>query len=166
MKKVLYLLVGLKGAGKSHIGRLLDRHTDAVFIRVEPIWVEHLNSGRTDKTGWQVVEEEIDRRFADSDRILIETLGAGDDFKRFHASLSSKYEIKMIKIAADLSTCMHRVRTRDQIDHIPISDSRVEEINQIVAGIEYDWDLVIDNNGPAADQDILSAFKKILEPSE
>jgi shikimate kinase len=37
--KLLYLLIGPKGSGKSHIGALVSQHTDIYFLRVEPIWL-------------------------------------------------------------------------------------------------------------------------------
>jgi shikimate kinase len=53
--KILYLLIGPKGAGKTYIGTLVDRHTEIQFIRVEPIWL-NLQPG---EDGWQKVEQVI-----------------------------------------------------------------------------------------------------------
>ena len=33
--KVLFMLIGPKGSGKTYIGMLVDRHTDIAFLRVE-----------------------------------------------------------------------------------------------------------------------------------
>jgi len=38
-QKTLFMLVGPKGSGKTHIGTLVNQHTDIVFLRVEPIWL-------------------------------------------------------------------------------------------------------------------------------
>jgi shikimate kinase len=35
--KVLYMLIGPKGSGKTYIGSVVNCHTDIAFIRVEPI---------------------------------------------------------------------------------------------------------------------------------
>lgn len=162
MKKTLLMLIGLKGSGKSYIGTLVDRMTDIRFLKVEPIWVDYLNSDDRSRSGWEIVEEEIDKQFANSDRVMIESLGAGEEFKGFYQSLRQKYDIKLIKIAVDLDTCLNRVKRRDAVDHIPISDARVEEINTIAQHVVYDWDLVIDNNGPASDAEIIGAVRTIL----
>jgi hypothetical protein len=37
MNKTLYMLISPKGAGKTHIGTLINQHTEMVFIKVEPI---------------------------------------------------------------------------------------------------------------------------------
>ena len=37
MKNQLYILVGPKGSGKTHVGMLVNQHTDISFLRVEPI---------------------------------------------------------------------------------------------------------------------------------
>jgi ABC-type branched-subunit amino acid transport system ATPase component len=38
-QKVLYMLIGPKGSGKTHIGTLVNLHTDIAFLRVESIWL-------------------------------------------------------------------------------------------------------------------------------
>lgn len=162
MKKTLYILIGLKGSGKSYIGALVSRLTEIHFLKVEPIWVSYLNGDDRSRSGWQVVEAEIDRQFAHRDRVMIESLGAGDEFTAFYDSLRRKYDLKLIKVSTELETCLDRVKRRDAADHIPISDSRVEEINQIAQHVVYEWDLVIDNNGPATAAEIIAAIETIL----
>jgi hypothetical protein len=67
----------------------------------------------------------------------------------------------LIKIFADLETCLDRVKRRDAANHIPISDSRVEEINQIAQHVAYDWDLIVDNSGPAPAAEIIKAIEAL-----
>jgi shikimate kinase len=154
--KILYLLIGPKGAGKTYIGTLVDRHTDIQFIRVEPIWLK-LQPG---EDGWQKVEQVIDTTFESHTKVMIESLGAGEAFSKFHASLKKKYMLKMIRVYADLDTCLTRVKQRSSIDHIPISDDKVEQYNKIAAAVVYDWDLEI-NNTPATDEEILTAIRSL-----
>ena len=79
MVKALYMLIGLRGSGKTYIGTLVDRHTGIKFLRVEPIWLG-LQPG---EDGWQKVEQAIDRLFLVNDRVMIESLGAGEGFENF-----------------------------------------------------------------------------------
>jgi shikimate kinase len=51
-QKILYMLIGPKGAGKTHIGTIVDRDTDISFLRVESIWLG-LQPG---EDGWTKVE--------------------------------------------------------------------------------------------------------------
>lgn len=157
MKKVLYILVGPKGAGKTHIGMLTNQHTDISFLRVEPIWLG-LEPG---EDGWKKVEAVIDTVFQAHPKVMIESLAIGEGFRTFYASLAKKYSIKTIRIYADLDACFARVKKRNSADHIAVSDDRVEEFNQIAAAVTLDWDLEIDNNHLASDAEILAAIRSI-----
>lgn len=156
-QKILYVLIGLKGAGKTHIGRLVDGHTDIAFLPVEPIWLA-LQPG---EDGWKKVEAAIDTLFRTRDKVMIESLGAGDGFRGMHAALAQKYRIRMIRVTADPQTCLARVRSREPADHIPVPDERVIEYNKVAAAVRYDWALEIDNNDPAADEELLAAIRSL-----
>jgi len=156
-QKTLFMLVGPKGSGKTHIGMLVNQHTDIVFLRVEPIWL----GLKPDEDGWKKVEAVIDTLFQKQDKVMTESLGIGQGFGKFHASLAEKYSIKMIRVYADLETCLARVKTRNNAEHIPVSDDKVEEFNKIASAVTYDWDLEIDNNDLVPDKDILNAIQSI-----
>ena len=155
--KILYMLIGPKGAGKTHIGMLTNRHTNIVFLQVEPIWLG-LQSG---EDGWKKVEVVIDTMFQTHNKVMIESLGAGEGFRGLYDTLAKKYLIKMIRVYADLDTCLTRVKSRNSVDHIAVSDDKVIEYNKIAASVTYDWDLEINNNLPASDADILAAIQSI-----
>ena len=154
MRKTMHILIGPKGSGKTYIGSRIEQLTGLKFLRVEPLWLQ-LAEG---EDGWDRVEREIDALFLQHDKVIIESLGAGEGFNRMYASLKDKYRVKLVKVEADLDECLRRVRDRDNADHIPVSDDRVREYNRIAASIEHPWDAIIDNNGPATDEEILSAI--------
>lgn len=154
MKKILYILIGPKGSGKTSIGTLVHEQTSVYFLRVEPIWL----ALAPEEHGWQKVEDAIDALFCSHDRVMIESLGAGEGFRGMLAGLERKYEVRMIKVETDLAECLKRVRSRDQRDHIPVSDEKVRKYNKIAANVEYDWYARIDNNGPDSLSDILRMF--------
>jgi predicted kinase len=157
MVKVLYMLIGPKGSGKTYIGTLANQHTDIAFIRVELIRLS-LGPG---EDGWKKVEGVIDETFQKRDKVMIESLGAGDGFRGFYDALAKKYTIKMIRVFADLETCFARVKNRSNRDHIAVSDDKVLEYNKIAATVSYNWDLEIDNNEPKSDTDILAAINSL-----
>lgn len=157
MQPVLYMLIGPKGAGKTSIGMLVDRHTDIKFIRVESVWL----SLAPDENGWRKVEETIDRAFEAHDKVMVESLGVGEDFRQFHASLAAKYSIRLIRVFADPDTCLTRVRSRNSADHIAISDDQIMEYNTIAAQATYAWDLEIDNNAPGLPDGIIKVIRSI-----
>jgi hypothetical protein len=156
-QKTLFMLIGPKGSGKTHIGTLVNQRTDIVFLRVEPIWLS-LESG---EDGWEKVGAVIDTMFQKRNKVMIESLGIGEGFVKFHASLAEKYSIKMIRVYADLDTCLTRVKTRNNAEHISVSDDRVAEFNQLASAVTYDWDLEIDNNDQAPDTDIINAIQSV-----
>src|SRR5574342_1244579 len=141
-RKILFMLIGPKGSGKTHIGIGVSQHTDIVFLRVEPIWL----TLQPDEDGWKKVEAVIDAMFQKQDKVMIESLGIGEGFGKFHASLAEKYSFKMIRVYADLETCFTRVKTRNNVEHIAVSDDRVAEFNKIASAVTYNWDLEINNN--------------------
>ncbi|MDZ8105708.1 MAG: hypothetical protein RM338_08800 [Nostoc sp. DedQUE12a] len=159
--KTLFILVGPKGAGKTYIGTLVNAHTAIKFLSVEPIWVNLLQSGAKDRDGWDIVEEEIDRLFESNNKVMIESLGAGEGFAKLYQSLNNKYQIKFIKVECALDKCLERFINRDSADHIPISTEKVGEYNKIAAQVIYNWDLVIDNNTPASDLEIIKAIQDL-----
>jgi shikimate kinase len=156
-QKILYMLIGPKGAGKTHIGTLVNQQTEIAFLRVEPIWLG-LQPG---EDAWKKVEAAIDTLFQTHSKVMIESLGIGEGFRGFHAALAEKYTIKMIHVFAKLDTCLNRVKNRNKVDQIAVSDDKVTEYNKIAATVRYDWNLEIDNNGPAPDADILIAIQSI-----
>ena len=156
-QKILYMLVGPKGSGKTHIGTLVSRHTDIVFLRVEPVWLG-LKPG---EDGWEKVEAVIDTMFQARNKVMVESLGIGEGFGKFHAALAEKYSIKMIRVYTDLETCFTRVKNRNNVEHIAVSDDKVTEFNKIAAAVTYDWNLEINNNDLASDADIIDAIQSI-----
>lgn len=158
MSQILYMLIGPKGAGKTYIGTLIHHHTDIEFIRVEPIWL----ALQPEENGWEKVEHIIDETFKRHSKVMIESLGAGEEFGKFRASLEKKYTLKMIRVYADLETCLMRVKKRNSADHIPISDDKVEQYNAIASTVVYDWDLEINNTAPASNDAILMVIQTLL----
>ena len=156
MESMIYALIGPKGSGKTYIGSKIEKNTGIKFLRVEPLWLQLVEG----ENGWGRVERKIDKFFFQHYKVIIESLGAGDGFNRMHASLKAKYEVKLIKVETDLDKCLRRIRSRDNADHIPVSDERVREYNRIAASVDHQWDVVI-NNSPATDEEILEAIASL-----
>lgn len=72
-----------------------------------------------------------------------------------------RLSIKMIRVFANLDTCLERVQSRSSADHIAVSDDKVIEYNKIAAQVRYDWALEIDNNQPLANEIILEAIAEL-----
>ena len=157
MSKKVIILIGPKGSGKTHIGTVAAKQTDMTFLPVEPLWLA-LKPG---EDGWSVVEREVDHILEASDEVIIESLGGSDGFKRLHANLASKYAVKLVRVTADLDTCLKRVKSRPNRDHIPVSDAEVERYNALAVKVALDWDAEINNADPATDDDILRTLRSL-----
>lgn len=157
MKKKLIILIGPKGSGKSSIGAIIEQKTHIKFLRVEPIWL----SLKPEEDGWQRVAAEIDRQFQENETVMIESLGVGEGFDKLHTSLKERYEVKLVKVEADLALCLSRVKNRDSSNHIPVSDDKVEEYNRIAVKVSHAWDAIIDNNEPATEAEILEIIASV-----
>jgi hypothetical protein len=67
----------------------------------------------------------------------------------------------MIRVHADLDISFARVKTRNNAEHIPVSDDKVEALNKIASAVTSHWDLEINNNDLTPDKDILDAIQSI-----
>lgn len=154
--KTLYLLIGPKGAGKTYIGKLIDRRTDICFLAVELLWL-NLAEGAD---GWLVEEAAIDAAFSSNEKVMIETLGAGDGCLGMLARLKRKYHLKYIKVTCDPDICLQRVQARDSREQIAISLEKIAGYNTIAAAVVFPWDAVIENSSPASEAEILAAVRQ------
>ena len=157
MQKTLYILIGPKGSGKTYTGRRIEELTGIKFLNVEPLWL-NLAEG---ENGWLKVEQTITELFTQHDKVVIESLGAGEGFNRMCVSLKGKYVVKLIKVETDPEECLRRFRDREKKDHFQFSEEKVREYNRIAASVDHPWDAIIDNNGPATDEEILTAITSL-----
>jgi hypothetical protein len=54
----------------------------------------------------------------------------------------------LIKVSTDLAECLKRVKNRDNSNHIPISDEKVEEYNKIAASVHHLFSLTLLDPSP------------------
>lgn len=166
-RRSVLILVGPKGAGKTHVGTLVESELGVRFLRVEPIFLENMRSSRLtgtarDAEGYAKVLAAVDSVLSREPGVVIESTGASEAFPAFLDALRSRYEVRLVAIRAPLDRCLERVRSRDRTDHIPVSDERVAEINSRAEAVELPWDLELDNGGPAPADAILDQLRCLL----
>jgi predicted kinase len=148
----LLLLVGLKGAGKTFIGGVLEKHLDVKFLRIEPIFLElmrvepGLKGIPLEQRGFQLMLDQLDQLAQDSSPLCIESTGAAHTFPELLAALRQGFRVSLIHVQAPITTCIERVMNRDASAHIPVSQERLQEINERAALVQLPWDLEIDNS--------------------
>lgn len=165
-RKSVFILVGPKGSGKTHIGLLLEKEIGLRFLSVEKLGLE--NTKRSKLTGYERVKEsfhqeeaEIDRILALEDMMSFEATGSSEYFFTVLERLRSKYKVKLIRIFSPLETCYRRIKQRDSDAHLPVSDEILKTINEKAAKVDLDWDLMIDNSDQPPAEQIIHIFKKI-----
>jgi shikimate kinase len=163
--KIVYILIGLKGSGKTHIGNLLSQRLAIPFLRVEDLFLRiktenPLEDQNYISTGYKNVENEIRERLSNSNQIAIESTGIASKFHEMILRLKNDYSVKLIKIESDPELCLKRIENRDQSIHISVSDDKINEINKLAQTLSLNFDLVINNNSKT-DDELIQEFKKI-----
>jgi hypothetical protein len=165
------LLTGLKGAGKTHIGEVLDRLEGVVFLRVEPLWLRLRAEGDPEAPGFEAdgfqrVAAEV-TRLLEGDvvhTVVIESTAAAPSFPGFLEELRGRHRVRLVRVTADPERCVSRVGQRDGSVHIDVSDDRLREINEAAAEVELPWEMEFENDGDPGDDAILAAFRPLLYP--
>ncbi len=164
--KIIILFVGPKGSGKSFAGTLVQEHFDIPFIRVED-WVKNIKRNRSVldpdyiREVFTAIEHGIRESLQDHTILTFESTGISEDFDRMLSSLRQDFRVITIRLEAHPDICLQRVRDRDTMIHIPVSDAEVMAINQLVLEKNMPTDFVIRNEGISG-QALIDAFDKIL----
>lgn len=164
--KTLYILIGLKGSGKTFIGKLIEDKFGILFLRVENIFKSikrdrHYSDISYIKEGFTLLEKEIRNRFKKTDMLTIESTGLTDEFKQMLENLRKGFSVKLIKIDTDPALCVKRVKKRNNKEHINVSYSDVEKINKLAIKVNFNYDLVMDNNSKTNEEIIKDLLKVI-----
>lgn len=164
----LLLLVGLKGAGKTFLGGVLERHLGVKFLRIEPLFLELMREDPDlagiplEQKGFQRVIDQLDELSNVYTHLCIESTGAARTFSELLAALRQGYRVWLIRVKAPLEICAERVMSRDTAAHIPVSDHRLQEINAVASQVNLPWDLEIDNTEFQNESALVKAVESLL----
>jgi chloramphenicol 3-O-phosphotransferase len=160
---MLILLVGPKGSGKSHIGRLIETHLGAPFVHVEPWWMayhaECAAAGRkpTIAGGIEYVHPRIAAVLAAHRRIVVETTGASREILDGLLALVPEGARLVVRVRAPLEVCLARVASRDQANQIPMDADGIREVHVLSEALDIPADLELVNVG-LSDEQLLAAL--------
>jgi shikimate kinase len=165
--KTVYILIGPKGSGKSHIGKLLEQNLCIKFLQVEPLAIAHIEQfgmpeGGLKRDGFDLEEAAIHEILAKDDCVIFEATGSSVYFASVLDNLGSRYVLKLIRLVCPLDVCFERVKRRSSEGQHFVPDEKVKTINEKAAAVELGWDLQIDNSGPALAQAIIRQFQSIM----
>jgi predicted kinase len=166
MAKRVIILIGPKGSGKSHIGRLMESGLNIPFFSVEPLFLALMNDPQAMKGdfirgGFMQVEATIHERLKKDDSLVFEATGLTPYFETLLVNLESQYRVTKVKIEAPIELCLSRIRQRDTSVHIPVSDEMISHIHNASSTVELEFDLVIDN-ASATTETILEHMSQVM----
>ena len=169
-EKTVYLLIGAKGSGKTYIGETLETSLGVAFLRVEPLLIAHIDRAQSSSDhlkhdGFDIEEAAIDEILLTQNEVISEATGSSEYLLDFIRHLRAKYTIRLLRVLCPLEECFRRVNARSSADQLHVSDDRINSINEKSIRLELDWDLEIDNAGPASDADICAQFESVRGPS-
>jgi len=165
-KKIVYLMIGAKGSGKTYIGNLLESKLGIHFIRVEQRLIEHIRSENLESDhllndGYDLEFNWIEDILQNNDEVISEATGSSKHLPEFINHLKTHYELRLVRISCPLDICFNRTKERVQDHQFQVTDESIRSINAATDKVRLDWSLTIDNADPALDTTIIKAFNGI-----
>ena len=164
---MLILLIGPKGGGKSHIGRLLEARSGVHFFHVEPHWMAYheecarLGRERSIAEGIRRVRPAITEALQRHRHVCIETTGASREILDDLLSFGADHPLLLARIHAPLPVCLERIAARDQTHQIPMDEAGIRKVYELGAVLDLSFDLTLENTS-LSDAQIVEAFAPYL----
>ncbi len=146
----LLVLVGPKGSGKSHLGRMLDAEFGIQYLQIEAIW-QKLKARRSDFLSPDYIREgraltlEALRAALQKGAVCIETSGVADDWAEYVAALRQLAPVIFVRVTASLEACRIRASERDQSLQVSVDQDLFEAINRQSIYVQMDWAATLTN---------------------
>lgn len=160
---MLILLVGPKGAGKTHIGRLLETHLGVHFFHVEPHWKSLMGSGRVSciAEGIEQIHPLIAEALQRGGHVCVETTGASPEILGDLVALGERVGLLLVNVRAPLDVCLERISARDQTHQIPLDEAGIREVYRLGDELDLKFDLVVENVG-LTDEGLLRMLRPLV----
>ncbi len=165
-EKLIYLLIGPKGSGKTYLGQTLERLLGIHFIAVEHRLIKHLQSvsiknDNLPNDGYDLEAEWIEEAFRNYDEVISEATGSSKYLPAFLNKLDERYQLRLVRVVCPLDICLARIRTRGSSGQFVVGEDKINSINIATRDVKLDWCLEIDNSAPASNEEIVASFSKI-----
>lgn len=161
------LLVGPRGSGKSHIGRVLERHLGVRFFHVEPLWMAYLSECRETgrlpviPEGIAMIHPEIRHALAEHGHMSVETTGASQEILDGLKNLCPREKIIIAKISAPVEICLQRAEAQDPAHQLQMDSETIRNVNTMSEAAHVDADVQLTNEN-LSDEEIVAAFRPHL----
>jgi hypothetical protein len=95
--------------------------------------------------------------------ICFESTGASRHFRWLLGELGQAATVLPIRVIAENAQCLDRIHRRDASIHIPVSDERITQINELAMAVKLPWAAHIDNRGPFDPEAIVRQVSAVLK---
>ena len=162
---MLILLIGPKGSGKSHIGRLLESALNIHFLHVEPLWMKYYAECREARRDPSIIEgvhqihPAISAALGNIQHVCVETTGASREILDDLISRGGVSDTLLVKVSAPLSLCLERIQSREQENQIPMDEIGVRTLYEMAQSLNLPYDLTFENT-TLAPEEIVQSFRE------
>jgi len=162
--KTVFILIGPKGSGKSHVGTIVEKHLGIRFLNVDKLGLENIPKSKLlgeelIEEGFHFEEAKIAEILQTEDSVVFESTGAHAYFFVVLSRLRARYTVKLIRISAPLNKCCERINHRDKAQNIPVSSELIQSINERSVKVQLPWDLELDNSVNLSESAIVESFQ-------
>lgn len=165
MKRAIYVLIGPKGSGKSHLGRLLEGEFGVKFLSIEKIFInlqgQGISTPEVQERGYKAVETRVSEILATGKSVSFEITVLTPASRNFLSRLERQARVEMIQMYAPLELCLERIKTRDTASHIETPEEKIREINRLSVKQQIDAKFRIDTS-EMTDEEILETYGGLL----
>jgi len=164
--RMLIVLVGPKGSGKTHIGRFLERTFGVHFFHVEPFWMAYhaecaaCGASPTVEAGMAKIRPLLAEAISGHHHVCVETTGASGEIVAGLMGLAPRSEILVVRVRVPLNVCLERIAGRDPTDQVPMDLESVRAIHQLSESLELSADIEIENTDPD-DSHVARSFARL-----
>lgn len=165
---LVVVLVGPKGAGKTTLGRMLERLPDVRFLEVEAIAKRLLAAmGNIIDEGYarrafEAIAAQVALMSGAHRVIIIETTGASEETPWFFDTLRRRHELRLVRVNARAETCATRIAERDPSQQVQVSPELVRTMHERTQALKLTWDLELMNDPPLSREHVERAFASLL----
>ncbi len=166
-QNMILVLVGPKGCGKSHLGRMLEAEFDIHYLRLEEIWQE-LKTCRLDFLSQDYIREgraltiEAIRAALQNGSVCIEASGVANDWAEYVAELRLLATVIFVRVTSSLEACRIRARDRDQSLQVVIDQDLFESINRQSLDVQMDWVATLNNEPFLSQAELITQMTPIF----
>ena len=132
---MLIVLIGPKGSGKSHVGRLLAQQFGIHFVDAELHWMEYYarcalaGVDHDIGEGAELIRAHVQETLVSAEDVCVETTGVSYVVLSAFLALRPAEQTRIVRLSAPLDLCLQRIEQRDPAVHVPVGIAQIERMH-------------------------------------